>query len=184
MTLGPRLRWALGATLLACAVVAWLDEPAEAPVAAAPSRALRARATPAPSSPAAVASVASARWPEAVRAPSDEGWAALAPLAAAAWTSAPVSTAAPVPAAAPVARAAIEAPAAAPAAPPFPYQWIGRIDDQGQVRALLEGPRRTLAVRAGEVIDRDWRVEAVGDDALSLLWLPGGKRLNLSYRPA
>lgn len=77
----------------------------------------------------------------------------------------------------PAPRPAVAAgPAAAPdrpRAPPFPYQWIGTLDDGRGAQALLGGPLRGASVRAGQVLDGQWRVERVGERQLDLLWLPG-----------
>ena len=71
-----------------------------------------------------------------------------------------------------------------PQAPAFPYTLIGRIDDGSQVRALIEGARATLGVKAEDVIDGQWRVEAILPSGLTLIWLPGGQRQLLVYRPS
>ncbi len=71
----------------------------------------------------------------------------------------------------------------APRAPPFPYTLIGQLDD-GRPQALLTGPLRSLAVGAGEVVDGQWRIDAVQAQSITLTWLPGGQRQTLGFKPS
>ena len=89
----------------------------------------------------------------------------------------------PLPAAAPasLAKAAAATPQRAPL-PPFPYRWIGRFDDGGGPQALLSGPLRSVGVRAGDVLDGDWRVEQVAASQLMLTWLPGGDAVSVDFK--
>lgn len=130
-------------------------------------------------SPANSASSATGAWPAApaARAP----WPRL--LQVAAWgppppPPAPVATKAPPP--------ADDAPAGPPPAPPFPYTLIGRLEDGPLTQALLSSPRRTLGVKANDVIDGQWRVNSVDAAGLNLTWLPGGQTvtLTLTARPS
>lgn len=146
---------ALGLSLVATAWVARDDEPEAAD--AAPRR------------PAAASRIA-ADWPgPASSARAD--WPALEPEAGAAWgEAAPVTAAAaPPPAPEPVE----EAPAPPPAAPPFPYQLVGRLTD-ARPRAILNNAQRSAVVGVGEVVDGQWRVEAIEAAGLRLTYLPLG----------
>jgi hypothetical protein len=68
-------------------------------------------------------------------------------------------------------------------APPFPYQLIGRLEDEsGAGQALLAGPTRSIAARAGDVIDGQWRVEHVAPTGLALIWLPAQLPQNITFR--
>lgn len=106
-------------------------------------------------------------------------WAAVPARALLAWGGA----APPATAAAAVARpAAASGPAAEdrqPRAPAFPYQWIGTLDDGRGAQALLGGALRGAAVRAGQVLDGQWRVERIREQQLELTWLPGGQSLTV-----
>ena len=74
--------------------------------------------------------------------------------------------------------------AATPAeAPAFPYTLIGRLDD-GEARALLSGPTRSFGVKAADVIDGQWRVDAIAPRGLMLTWLPGGVKKTLALAPS
>lgn len=75
------------------------------------------------------------------------------------------------------------APPAPPVAPPLPYQLIGRLVEDDRPVALLASPTRTLAVRAGDVIDGQWQVDAVNDTSLALTWRPAKLKQVLSFRP-
>ncbi len=56
----------------------------------------------------------------------------------------------------------------APVAPRFPHQWVGRFNDG----AVLSSPEATWVVRAGDVIEGQWRVERVDERRMSLTYLP------------
>lgn len=58
-----------------------------------------------------------------------------------------------------------------PMAPPFPHAWIGRYDDDAQ-RAVIAGSARTWVVQSGDVIDSQWRVDAVNAREMRLTYLP------------
>lgn len=78
----------------------------------------------------------------------------------------------------------VDATPPAPTAPAFPYQLIGRLEGDGPPTALLNSPLRTLSVKAQDTIDGQWRVEAVLPTGVSLLWLPGGQKQTVSFRPS
>lgn len=74
-----------------------------------------------------------------------------------------------------------------PMAPRFPHAWVGRFNDEAvasaasgasspahQViaRAVLTGPQSTWVVRAGDVIEGQWRVDRIQDRTMSLTYLP------------
>jgi Tfp pilus assembly protein PilP len=55
---------------------------------------------------------------------------------------------------------------------------------EGQnVRALLATSDRTLAVRVGEEIDGQWRVEQIDSDSLVLTWRPAHLRQTIVFKP-
>jgi len=171
VSLSPTLRWTLAATLVATAVLALQPEPDA--VALAKPRASSSAATK-PTS-ARAATTADKPWPPARRA-SGADWPAIPKAAVAAWQP-------PAPPPAPVAPRHTNTAQAAPEAPPFPYTLIGRLEDRGVTRALLAGATRTIDAKVGDLIDGQWRVEAVEPSGLQLVWVPGGQRQTLSYRP-
>ncbi len=62
----------------------------------------------------------------------------------------------------------------APTAPRFPHPWVGRFNDG----AVLSGPDTTWVVKAGDVIEGQWRVDRVDERRMSLTYLP----LNLTQQ--
>jgi len=55
-----------------------------------------------------------------------------------------------------------------PTAPRFPHAWVGRFNDG----AVLSGADTTWVVRAGDVIEGQWRVDRVDERRMSLTYLP------------
>lgn len=68
-------------------------------------------------------------------------------------------------------------------APPFPYQLIGRLVEGGQAQILLAGPSSTLAVRVGDVVDGQWRIDQIQEGGLNLTWLPAKLNQTIGFRP-
>lgn len=170
------LALSLGATVAACLWVAQLP-----PDDAETSAADLARPSARRGAAGRAASVADRRpapsptWALPVR----EAWPVAEAPALSAWQDLP-------PPAAPVAQAvSTVAPVAAPPlqAPPFPYQLIGRLDEAGRRQALLGSDQRSLAVQVGDTLDGQWRVKAIGEDTLELLWLPGPLPQTLRFKP-
>jgi len=156
----PRQLALFGALGLSLAATAWVSRDGGAePVAAAPSHRTMAAAVPStPTEWPGPAASARAAWP-----PADV-------QARAAWGEAPPVAAAPAP---PPPADPVDEPPPAPAAPPFPYQFVGRLTD-GAARAVLDSARRSTVVGAGDVVDGQWRVDAVEAGGLRLTYLPLG----------
>lgn len=159
---------------------------AEAPdVEAAAVRSLAAPAGPGapagPSAPAAALS-ATADAPSATAATQTTRftgpWPPLSREAQAAWAGTPAPAATTPPAAATPASA----PAAAPSAPPFPYTWLGQIEQDGQLRFFLANPTRTLVVAEGEAIEGGWRVGGLRDGHLQATWLATEETVSLAAK--
>lgn len=162
------LALALGATVAACMWAAQLPDADSAELAEArPARRPLPTAAPATAQPA--------HWTPAPRQP----WPEAEPAALGAWQPALPP---PVQAPPPQQHQAQAAPPP-PQAPPFPYQLIGRLVQAGRVQALLGSEQRSLAVQAGDTIDGQWRVQAIGDDSLELRWLPGPLPQTLRLKP-
>lgn len=113
-----------------------------------------------------------ARWALLPREP----WPAPDEAALAAWQP-------PAPPAPPPSAAAVVPATLAPQAPPFPYQLIGRLVEASGPQALLGAEQRSLAVKVGDTIDGQWRVQAIGDESLELLWLPSQLPQTLRFKP-
>ena len=186
MSLSRPLRWLLALTLVATLWVALQDAPEPALrkppglAGAAPERSRAAgRAAPAaalPLSPAASAT------PDTVWPQPKEG-------ARYAWQNPPPPPAAlpppkPITAPPPPATAApepITVADTAPRAPSFPYKLIGQFEDEGQKSALLSDHRGAFPAVPDQVIDQQWKVIAVNNTGLDVVWLPNGQILKIGY---
>lgn len=123
-------------------------------------------------------------WPDPPKPRDGDPWS-IGSDALAGWAPPPMPATPPTPPARPL--PAVRVAEAAPpvlTAPAFPYQLIGRLEGDGLPTALLNGPLRTLSVKAQDTIDGQWRVEAVLPTGVSVLWLPGGQKQTVSFRPS
>ncbi len=116
-----------------------------------------------------------APWPAPARRPERRHWDDAASAAWLAW-----APPAPPPAPPPPVTQAFVGPRE-PTVPQFPYTLIGRIDD-GQPLALLSGPSHSLAVKATDVIDGQWRIDSIEADGIEMTWLPGAKKQALKFK--
>lgn len=62
--------------------------------------------------------------------------------------------------------------AAENAVPPPPFRVIGRYVDGEKVSIFVEYNDQALAVRIGDMIGGDYRVEAISDRSISVVYLP------------
>ena len=160
-------------TMLATAWVATVPDADNLPEPALPLR--KAGLPPG----AAAALVVSANLPERLTRASPLVWPKAGAVELAAWGQLPPQ--APPPPSKPMLSTGPPPPPAAPQALPFPYQLIGRFQQGDQVQALVTSPVRTLALRAGEVVEGQWRVDRIDDSALHLTWLPGQSAQRIGY---
>lgn len=90
-----------------------------------------------------------------------------------------------------------ESPQVEPAPPAFPHAWVGRIEDDGPpgtaespvagasavrrppLRAVISSADRTWLVREGEMLDENWRLDAIHSRSLQLTYLPLNKTLTV-----
>lgn len=56
-------------------------------------------------------------------------------------------------------------------APPFPLAWVGRYLDPAP-RAIVAGAAGTWVVAEGDVMDGQWRVDAIKERRMTLTYLP------------
>ncbi len=73
------------------------------------------------------------------------------------------------------------APAPPPQAPALSYQLVGRMDEGSRPRAIFSNSLRTEVLGVGEVLDRQWRIDAIEPQAVQLSWLRGEQKKTLSY---
>jgi hypothetical protein len=64
----------------------------------------------------------------------------------------------------------------APAAPPFPFAYIGRIEQDGETLIFLTKEDRNYIAKDGEVIDGNYRLEQIGPRQITFTYLPLGVR--------
>jgi hypothetical protein len=159
---------ALGLSLAATAWVASNDEPEVA--TPAPRRSVAAVAKPSePQDWPGPASAARAAWPEAA-AEARRAWGDMTPPAPTAVAASPTTV--------PTAQADAE-----DTAPPFPYELVGRMTDS-RPRVVLNGAQRSLVLGAGEVVDGQWRIEAIEAGGLRLKRLPSGPSQFIAFPPS
>jgi hypothetical protein len=165
----PRQLALFGALGLSLAATAWVsrDDTQAEPVAAMPRR----TAVAPPAQPA--------DWPGPA-ASARAAWPALDAHALAAWGDAATVAAAPAPP--PAMQVPADEPPPPPSAPPFPYQLVGRLTD-GATRAVLNNAQRSAVVGVGEVVDGQWRVDAVEPAGLRLTYLPLGQAQLVPFAP-
>jgi Tfp pilus assembly protein PilP len=63
-------------------------------------------------------------------------------------------------------------PAPRPSAPPLPFQFVARIVDGGSTAVYVMLGEDHYSVKAGQVIDRNYRVEKVTETAVTFTYLP------------
>jgi hypothetical protein len=69
-------------------------------------------------------------------------------------------------------RAVSAPPLPPPSAPPVPFTYIGRLSEDNRTTVFLSAGERNLVVKPGDVVDNNYRVEEVTDNAVSLTYLP------------
>jgi hypothetical protein len=77
------------------------------------------------------------------------------------------------------------------AAPPVPFQWIGRWEQPAAASepapapmVILSGPSNTWVVKQGDIIALDWKIVGIGADHIELLHLPTSTQRTLSLNPS
>lgn len=64
----------------------------------------------------------------------------------------------------------------APAAPPMPYRFAGKLVQGGQHSVLLAKGDRVFPIKQGETLDGEYRVEAIEESQITLIYMPLGKK--------
>jgi hypothetical protein len=67
-----------------------------------------------------------------------------------------------------------------PAAPPFPYTYMGGLSDEHGRTAFFNRGERVLAVRAGETIDGVFRVDHLDETSMTLNYLALNKSVQVA----
>jgi hypothetical protein len=164
----PNQRWLiLGSLLLVTVVAAYLAEDEPAPEKS--TRKVPAAAKWATSSPAAdsgrgeirekVAELAAAplSFPEpAPVAEAEEGKKPVDPFRSKTWALPPPPPPPPPP----------------PKAPPLPFQYLGKLSEDGETRVFLNHQGKHIIAKVGDVINGTYTVEAIAGGRMTLIYQP------------
>lgn len=71
-------------------------------------------------------------------------------------------------------------PAPPPAPPPLPFVYLGKILDDGEITVFVAFNGRNIAVKANEVIESTYRVDAIDPRSMVLTYLPLDMKQTLS----
>lgn len=63
-------------------------------------------------------------------------------------------------------------PPAKPTAPPLPFQFLGKLIEDGETRVFLNHQGKHLIARVGDVINGTYTVEAIAGGKMSFLYMP------------
>lgn len=66
-----------------------------------------------------------------------------------------------------------------PTAPPLPYRFAGKLVQNGKLHVFLSKGDAAIPIKQGEILDGTYRVEAIGEDRITLVYLPLGLRENI-----
>ena len=64
----------------------------------------------------------------------------------------------------------------APVAPSMPYRYAGKLVRNGQLSVLLSKGDTVFPIKEGDTLDGGYRVEAIGESQITLIYLPLGKK--------
>jgi hypothetical protein len=67
-----------------------------------------------------------------------------------------------------------------PEAPPLPFAYMGKLVEDGRTTVFLVHGERNLIVRTGDTIDGTYRVDRIGEDDMTLTYLPLQQRQELA----
>lgn len=59
-----------------------------------------------------------------------------------------------------------------PSAPPLPFQYLGKLNEAGEIRVFLNHQGKHLIVRTGDVLNGTYSVEEIAGSRMSFLYLP------------
>lgn len=69
-----------------------------------------------------------------------------------------------------------------PEAPPLPYTYLGQLAEEGGITLFLGRQQRTLIVRAGDILDGSYRIDAVTPQRALITYLPLDIQQSLNLR--
>ena len=68
---------------------------------------------------------------------------------------------------------------AVPAPPPLPFRYLGRAIEEGRTAVFLGRGNENFSVAQGERVGRDYRVDRITDQSVTLTYLPLGLQQSL-----
>ena len=71
-------------------------------------------------------------------------------------------------------------PPAEPTAPPLPFQFLGKLREDGETRVFLSHQGKNLIAKVGDVINGTYSVEEIAGGQMTFLYLPLNKKQALS----
>lgn len=72
----------------------------------------------------------------------------------------------------------------APSAPPLPYRFAGRLVRDGTLQIFLAKGDVAIPIKQGQILDGAYRVEAIGEDRVTLVYLPLNHKDSIALRYA
>lgn len=69
-----------------------------------------------------------------------------------------------------------------PEAPPLPYTYLGQLAEEGGITLFLGRQQRALVVRAGDILDGSYRIDAVTPQRALITYLPLDIQQSLNLR--
>ncbi len=67
-----------------------------------------------------------------------------------------------------------------PTAPPLPYRFAGKLLQEGRLQVFLAKGDAAIPIKQGEILDGTYRVESIGEDKITLVYLPLGHKESIS----
>lgn len=59
-----------------------------------------------------------------------------------------------------------------PTAPPLPFQYLGKLNEAGEIRVFLNYQGKHIIAKLGDVIDNNYSVEEIAGGRMTFLYLP------------
>jgi hypothetical protein len=71
------------------------------------------------------------------------------------------------------------APAPAPSAPALPFRYFGKLTEKGKTEVYVMRGDELISIAAGHKIDKEYRVDSIGETGIGFTFLPLKTRQNL-----
>ena len=74
----------------------------------------------------------------------------------------------------------VEIKPAKPEAPPLPYRYLGRWEENGALTMILGHGDQSIPVRSGQILDGQWRIDNISARRIDFTFLPLKTRAHLT----